>query len=115
MPYALMIGVPYDLFWHLNPRKLKAFAMAYARRRQEQLDGMWYMGQLVAAAMDATVCNMMPFVKRPQKGKYPEKPIRILPETEAERKAAEERELQKFIGFAGALENKVKSKTTKGE
>ena len=89
-----MIGVPYDLFWHLNPRKLKAFAMAYARRRQEQLDDMWYMGQLVAAAMDA---------------------IRILPETEAERKAAEERELRKFIGFAGALENKVKSKTTKGE
>ena len=102
-----MVGVPYDLFWHLNPRKLKAFAMAYARRRQDQLDDMWY--------MDATVCNMMPFVKRPQKGKYPEKPIRILPETEAERKAAEERELQKFIGFAGALENKVKSKTTKGE
>ena len=33
----------------------------------------------------------------------------------AERKAAEERELQKFIGFAGALEGKVKSKTTKGE
>ena len=89
--------------------------MAYARKRQEQLDDMWRMGQLVAAAMDATVCNMMPFVKRPQAGKYPERPIRILPETEAERKAAEERELQKFIGFAGALENKVKSKTTKGE
>ena len=111
----MSIGVPYDLFWHLNPRKMKAFEKAYARQRQERMNDMWYMGQLVAAAMDATVCNMMPFTKRRQKGTYPEKPIRILPVTEAERKAAEERELQKFIGFAGALEGKVKSKTTKGE
>lgn len=76
---------------------------------------MWYMGQLVAAAMDATVCNMMPLTKRKQKGKYPEKPARILPMTEAERKAAEERELQKFICFSGALESKVKLKNEKDE
>lgn len=76
---------------------------------------MWYMGYLVMSAMDATVCNMMPFAKRRQKGKYPEKPVRILPMTEAERKAAEERELQKFIGFAGSLETKIKLKIAKDE
>lgn len=84
-------------------------------KRQERMNDLWHMGQLVAAAMDATVCNMMPFTKRHQKGTYPEKPVRILPMTEAERKSEEERELQKFIGFAGALEGKVKSKTRKGE
>ena len=41
--------------------------------------------------------------------------MRILPVTEAERKAAEERELQKFIGFAGALETKIKLKNAKDE
>lgn len=111
----MSIGVPYDLFWRLNPRKMKAFDKAYARKRQERMNDMWYMGQLVAAAMDATVCNMMPFTKRRQKGTYPEKPVRILPVTEAERKAAEERELQKFIGFAGALETKIKLKNAKDE
>ena len=94
---------------------MKAFDKAYARQRQERMNDMWYMGQLVAAAMDATVCNMMPFTKRRQKGTYPEKPVRILPVPEAERKAAEERELQKFIGFAGALETKIKLKNAKDE
>lgn len=99
----------------MNPKKIKAFDKAYLRQRQERMNDLWYMGQLVATAMDATVCNMMPFVKRRQKGTYPDKPIRVLPMTEAERKAEERKELQKFIEFAGAFEEKVKSKAKRGE
>ena len=62
---------------------------------------MWMMGQLVMAALDATVCNMMPFVKRKGKGKYPEKPYRVIPMTEEERRQE---------GFADSFEKDVKKK-----
>lgn len=99
----------------MNPKKIKAFDKAYLRQRQERMNDLWHMGQLVAEAMNATVCNMMPFVKRRQKGSYPEEPIRILPMTKEERRMEEERELRKFIGFAGEFEKKVKSRTKNGE
>ena len=31
----MAIGVPYELFWHLNPKKLKPFQDAYKRKQQE--------------------------------------------------------------------------------
>lgn len=74
---------------------------------------MWLMGQYVAAALDATVCNAMPFMKRKKKGKYPEKPIRIVPLTEEEKREEEEKTLQAFIRFAGDTEGNVKSKNAK--
>lgn len=84
-------------------------------RQQEKSNDMWIMGQYVAAALDATVCNAMPFVKRRHKGKYPENPIRVIPLTEEEKRQNEERELQKFLGFAGAFENEVKRKIARDE
>lgn len=74
---------------------------------------MWLMGQYFAAALDATVCNAMPFIKRKQKGKYPEKPIRVIPLTEEEKREEEEKALQAFIGFTGALEDNVKKRNEK--
>lgn len=110
LPLALKIGVPYELFWHLNPTKLIPFIKAYGQKQQERSDEMWMMGQFVMAALDATVCNMMPFVKRKGKGKYPEKPYRVIPMTEEERRQEEDKELQKFLGFADSFEKDVKKK-----
>lgn len=115
MPAALVMGVPYDLFWHLNPRKLLPFAEAYRRKNQERSNEMWLMGQYVASALDATVCNAMPFTKRKRKGKYFEEPIRVTPKTEEEKKLEEEKALQSFLGFAGAFEKEVKKRNNKGE
>lgn len=98
------MGVPYELFWHLNPRKLLPFAETYQRKRQQQSDDMWLMGQYVASALDATVCNAMPFIKRKQKGKYFENPIRVIPMTEKEKKIEEEKALKQFISFFNGME-----------
>ncbi|HBD01189.1 MAG TPA: hypothetical protein DC053_20570 [Lachnoclostridium sp.] len=76
---------------------------------------MWLMGQYVASALDATVCNAMPFTKRKQKGKYFEQPICVIPKTEEEKKMEEEQALQSFLGFAGAFEKEVKNRNKKGE
>lgn len=75
---------------------------------------MWLMGQYVASALDATVCNAMPFVKRKQKGKYFEKPIRVIPMTEEEKKIAEEKELDRFLSFFNGM-NSDNNKLSKGE
>ena len=99
------MAVPYELFWHLNPRKLLPFAEVYQKKQQARSDEMWLMGQNVASALDATVCNAMPFVKRRQKGKYFEKPIRVNPMTEEEKKAEEEKALNQFISFFNGMEN----------
>ena len=115
MPAALVMEVPYDLFWHLNPRKLLPFAEACRRKKQQQSEEMWLMGQYVASALDATVCNAMPFIKRKRKGKYFEEPIRVTPKTEEEKKMEEDLALQRFLGFAGAFEKDVKRRDGKGE
>ncbi len=57
MPFALTIGVPYDLFWHLTPNKLRAFYMSYKQKRKIDDEKMWLMGQYIMLALDATVCN----------------------------------------------------------
>lgn len=36
LPKSLAIGVPYDVFWHLNPKKLDAFVIAHKQKMKEQ-------------------------------------------------------------------------------
>jgi len=109
------MGIPYETFWHLNPSKLKPFVLVEERKRQERSNEMWLMGQYIVAALDATVCNAMPFIKRRRKGKYPEKPIRVVPLTEEEKRMEEEKALQQALSFFGVFEKDVKRKAEGGE
>lgn len=107
---ALKVGVPWETFWHLNPKKLEPFVKAYAQKKQERSDEMWLMGQYVAAALDSTVCNAMPLIKRRRKGKYPERPIRVIPLTAEESKMEQEQALEGFLGFATSFERDMQGK-----
>ncbi|WP_243110019.1 hypothetical protein [Clostridium sp. E02] len=109
------MNVPYDLFWHLNPRKLLPFAEANRRKQQTRSDEMWLMGQYVASALDATVCNAMPFIKRKRKGKYLEKPIRVIPLTDEEKKIEEEKALNQFLSFFNGMDSDANNERSKGE
>lgn len=42
LPQALSIGIDYNLFWTLNPAKLKPFVESERIRRKNQLDDMNY-------------------------------------------------------------------------
>lgn len=74
LPYSLRIGVPYELFGKLNPKRIKPFEKAYMenskqeqRERLEYLNvGAWLNGIYVAKAIASC------FSKNE---KYPEKPI----------------------------------------
>lgn len=74
------------------------------------MNDMWYMGMYVASALDATVCNSMPFMKRRKKGKYLEEPIRVIPLTEEEKREKEEKALEQFVNFFNAFEDEAKGK-----
>ncbi len=73
LPNALAIGVPYDTFWHLTPKKLKCFYKAYEIKRRLQDEQMWFMGQYVLSAVSMAVEHNLH--GRKARSKYIEKPI----------------------------------------
>ena len=68
LPNALAIGVPYETFWHLTPKKLKAFYKSHEIRRKIGDEKMWMMGLYVASALDSTVCNAFLWRRKGEKG-----------------------------------------------
>lgn len=86
------MGVSYDVFWHLNPTKLKPFQEAY-RIKQENRDAeIWtfcgnYVLSAVITAVDACLNG------RKASSKYIEKPL--LKDRIDERKEMTEEELQR--------------------
>ena len=51
LPHALLYGVPYELFWHLNPRKIKPWGDAYSLKRKEQDRNNWIIGRYFQLAI----------------------------------------------------------------
>lgn len=95
MSYALTIGVPYDLYWHLNPRKLKPFEKAYKNKqeiadRQAYTQAMYFM-----SALDATVCNAFLWRRKGEKAhEFLKEPFSVSNSVEAqEAKMQKQREL----------------------
>lgn len=66
-------GVPYDLFWSLNPRKLKAFEKAHRMRERKLDEHLWLMGAYAYHAIRAGVDNVLGGKK--SKAEYLEKPL----------------------------------------
>ena len=56
--------MPYELFWHLNPTKLKPFREAYQKKLEVEEHGRWRNGLYVMRALNACFG-----------GEYPEKPL----------------------------------------
>ena len=57
MPHALAIGVPYELFWHLTPVKLKAFSEAYRIRQKMRDEEMWIQGRYIMGAFEVVMAH----------------------------------------------------------
>ena len=49
----MLYGVPYELFWHLNPKKLQPFKEAYQRRLEMEEYARWRNGLYVMRAVSA--------------------------------------------------------------
>ena len=78
MPEAIRIGVPEERFFHLTPRKLRAYYKAYGDNLEEQRKRDDYsnynLGIYVAEAIASTIGNQLSG-KNAKRHKYPEKPF----------------------------------------
>ena len=73
MPNALAIGVPYELFWHLTPKRLSAFYKADEIALKRRDAEMWHMGQYVLSAVSVAIDHCLNGKKA--KSKYIDEPI----------------------------------------
>lgn len=69
MPWALTYGVPYELFWHLNPRKLEPFKAAYQKKLEIDNQNAWLQGQYIRLAVGSVLDG--------KKCKYPKEPFNM--------------------------------------
>jgi hypothetical protein len=100
LPNALAIGVPYDVFWHLNPKKLQSFYKAYKIKQKMQDEQSWMLGIYFESAAYTAVSNALAnaFGKK-CKAEYMKKPImsKIEDDTGLTQEEIDERELKKMI------------------
>ena len=57
LPSAMAMGVSYEEFWTLNPRKMKAYERAFRIRRKHEDANMWIMGAYVTEALGVVIGN----------------------------------------------------------
>ena len=80
------MGVDYNLFWHLNPMKLRAFEEADKIKTEKQDYLNWLLGRYFMSALDASVCNSWLWRnKGDTPHKYIEKPFLVQVEEKEEK------------------------------
>lgn len=109
MPEALAIGVDYNLFWSLNPKRLKPFLEANKLKLKQQNEFMWLQGMYIFDAVSVAIYNN--FKDKGKKSmEYLQEPLEIFKPTPEEMEARAERERQKVIAFFNNLERQFKNK-----
>lgn len=69
----MAIGVPYDLFWHLNPTKLESFTDAFELKRKMRDEENWFIGLYVESAVRTAIDRS--FNGKKATSKYIDEPI----------------------------------------
>lgn len=67
LPHCLAMGIGYDEFWTLNPRKLRVLVEGYKLKRQIEDEKAWLLGGYVFEAVSVAMGNA--FKKKNQKAK----------------------------------------------
>lgn len=95
LPDALAIGISEELFWTLNPHRLKAYVKADEIRRERQDEEMWRMGLYVNRATLASTENVLAGKKASIT--YFEEPLLATAKKEAEEVALTEEQQMKQV------------------
>lgn len=100
MPFALTIGVPYELFFKLTPNKLPSFYKSYKQKQKIIDEQMYYQGLYNLTAFEVVISHFSAGLSgKKSNAKYLEKPI-MSNDVEVDNLTQEEhdrRELQKMI------------------
>lgn len=87
-----MYGMTEEQFWKGDPKLAKVYRELYQQKQEAKNYEMWWQGFYFYEAMTSVASG---FGKKPIK--YPEKPHRITPETEEEKRSKAEAERKKAI------------------
>ena len=106
------MGISYETFLHLTPKKLSYFIEGHNLKRKMRDEEMWILGQYIMSALDSTVCNSSIWRgKHGKPAKYIEKPImqmdnfknHVLTEDE------KQKQLDKFVMSLKLMESNYKA------
>lgn len=76
LPNCLAVGVPYELFWHLTPKKLKAFEKAYDLKRKVDDEKAYMQGVYNLKAFEVVLSHIMAgLAKKKCDNKYFKEPL----------------------------------------
>lgn len=70
----MVYGVPYELFWHLNPAKMQPFKEAYRKRQEMNNQFAWMQGLYIQNAVGSLFSN---------NSKYPDRPLDLFESNES--------------------------------
>lgn len=92
----MLYGVPYELFWHLNPKKLIPFKDAYQKKLEIDNQNAWLLGQYIRLAVGSVLDG--------KKCKYPKEPFNM--GDDGDEASAEDRFLDWIAAFNAGFEAK---------
>ena len=107
MPVALRYGVPYEVFWKLNPKRLEAWQLHYSYNEQDRKDELDYLAWLTGSYVRTAIVSALDGNK---KAPYPEEPYsitQIRSKMESEQKRADKNAASNFLAYALALNKKL--------
>lgn len=98
-----------EQFWHSNPRIIEAWEQAYKNKINSMNAYIHaWVGNYGISALIFSIDHSLNGQKA--KSKYVEKPIELFEKTEEEEKAAQRKELEKFMAWASKAEKKFQKK-----
>lgn len=93
LPHSLAIGIPYTLFWHLTPKKIKAFEKAYEIRRKIDDEKAYMQGIYTLKAISVVAENVMAgLCKRKAQAEYFKEPLLTANQPPTEEELQKQRE-----------------------
>ena len=99
LPHYLAIGMPYELFWNGDPELAKVYRDAHDLRMQQQNQELWAQGLYNFRAFKSVLETIVMGVMGSKGGKPSEYPQEPLPLTEADQKAALERNKKRTLAW----------------
>lgn len=76
MPFALTIGVPYELFFKLTPNKLPAFYKSYQQKKRAKDEEMYYQAYYNMRAFEVVIAHFAAGLSgKKSDAKFLERPI----------------------------------------
>lgn len=99
-----MLGMSEEQFWRANPRIIKVWEKAFRNSENHKNFMNYVLGGYVYNAVQIAIGKALDGKKF--KGEYLEKPMRIFPQTEEEKKQEERQALEKAIAFFNGMADK---------